>query len=293
MNENTGLPAQAFPAGEYLRDELEARDWSVAEFARILGRPPQAVSEILNGHKEITPETAMEIAAATGTEAATWLRLQDTYRLWKLARSTDADRTEKITRRARLAELLPMSELRKRGLIPAGADIDAEEAAVLDFLGITDLSEPPPFSFAARRSNENDPISAPQLAWIASVHRAAATARPVTEHRGDIPTLAAELIALSRTPDSFTRLPGVFASHGIQLVYVAHFKSGKDRRWRIRRQQRRPRCRDLRPHCPDRQRRLHPAARTRPCSPRPCVVGHGTRYRCVHGNLGCNRTRSR
>jgi HTH-type transcriptional regulator/antitoxin HigA len=87
-------PAEAFPVGEYLSDELRERGWAVVEFAEILGRPFQAVSEILNGHKEITPTTAKEIAAATGTSAETWLRLQDTYRLWKLSPITAGRQTD-------------------------------------------------------------------------------------------------------------------------------------------------------------------------------------------------------
>ena len=47
----TYTPAEVFPAGEYLRDELDERGWTVTEFAEILGRPVQAVSEILNGKK--------------------------------------------------------------------------------------------------------------------------------------------------------------------------------------------------------------------------------------------------
>ncbi len=43
--------AEAFPPGEYLRDELGARGWTIAEFAEILGRPTQAVSEIIDGRK--------------------------------------------------------------------------------------------------------------------------------------------------------------------------------------------------------------------------------------------------
>lgn len=82
------VPAEAFPAGEYLRDEIEARGWTIAEFAEILGRPPQAVSEIINGRKEITPTTAAEIAAATGTDAETWLTLQARYQLWSRARTS-------------------------------------------------------------------------------------------------------------------------------------------------------------------------------------------------------------
>ena len=34
-------PAHAFPPGEYLRDELEERGWTVTEFAEIIGRPIQ------------------------------------------------------------------------------------------------------------------------------------------------------------------------------------------------------------------------------------------------------------
>ena len=40
-------PAEAFPVGEYLVEELEERGWTQAEFAEILGRPPQFVSEIM------------------------------------------------------------------------------------------------------------------------------------------------------------------------------------------------------------------------------------------------------
>lgn len=54
--------ATVSPAGEYLRDELEERGWTVTELAEIIGRPVQAVSEILNGRKEITTNTACALA---------------------------------------------------------------------------------------------------------------------------------------------------------------------------------------------------------------------------------------
>ena len=79
-------PAEAFPLGEYLSDELRERGWAIVEFAEMLGRPVQAASEILKGRRKVTPTMAEDIAAATGTTAETWLRLQDTYQLWKLSR---------------------------------------------------------------------------------------------------------------------------------------------------------------------------------------------------------------
>ena len=77
--------AEIFPVGEMLADELEARGWTQAEFAEILGRPAQFVSEIISGKKEITRESATQIAAALGTSPEMWLTMQDRYYLWRQA----------------------------------------------------------------------------------------------------------------------------------------------------------------------------------------------------------------
>jgi HTH-type transcriptional regulator/antitoxin HigA len=75
----TMIPAAVFHPGEFLRDELDERGWAIAEFAEIIGRPVQAVPEIINGRPSITPETAAEVGHALGTSAALWLNLQTAY----------------------------------------------------------------------------------------------------------------------------------------------------------------------------------------------------------------------
>ncbi len=77
----TCTPAEVFPPGEYLRDELDESGWTVAEFAGMIDRPPRAVSEVLNGKKAITAEAARSIAEAIGTTSELWLTLQSAYRL--------------------------------------------------------------------------------------------------------------------------------------------------------------------------------------------------------------------
>lgn len=74
-------PHVVFAPGDILRDELEARGWTQAAFAEILGRPYQVVNGILNGRREVTPETALQIAAALGTSAEMWVRMEAEYRL--------------------------------------------------------------------------------------------------------------------------------------------------------------------------------------------------------------------
>ncbi len=71
----------AIPPGELLGDELRARGLTQTKFARQIGRPIQAVNEIIHGKKAITPETALQIEEALGIEAELWLGLEATYRL--------------------------------------------------------------------------------------------------------------------------------------------------------------------------------------------------------------------
>jgi len=73
--------ARVFPPGDFIREELEARGWTQADLARILGRPLQAVNAIVNGKKVVTPATAVELAAALGTSPEFWLNLETAYAL--------------------------------------------------------------------------------------------------------------------------------------------------------------------------------------------------------------------
>ena len=74
------------PPGEFLREHLEETGMSQAELARRLGRPRQAVNEIIRGKKAITAETALQLERVLSTPAHIWLGLELEYRL-VLARS--------------------------------------------------------------------------------------------------------------------------------------------------------------------------------------------------------------
>jgi HTH-type transcriptional regulator/antitoxin HigA len=74
-------PARITSAGAILRRELAARGWTQRDLAEVLGRPQQAISEIVQGSKRITAETALELAAALGTSAEVWLRLDAGHQL--------------------------------------------------------------------------------------------------------------------------------------------------------------------------------------------------------------------
>lgn len=92
----TTAVAEAFPPGEYIKDEIEARGWTQRDLARVLGRSEPKVSELINGKRAVTVQTARELAAAFGTSAEVWLNLEAQWRLQQGAPSVEG-----IARRAR------------------------------------------------------------------------------------------------------------------------------------------------------------------------------------------------
>jgi addiction module HigA family antidote len=71
----------AIHPGEHLAEELEALDMSAAELARKLGVPTNRVTQILNGRRSVTGDTALRLAHFFGTSAQFWLNLQNLYDL--------------------------------------------------------------------------------------------------------------------------------------------------------------------------------------------------------------------
>ncbi len=77
-------PDVAIPPGEYLAEEIEARGISQTELARRMGRPVNAINEIINGKKVITAETALQLESVMPEiPARFWLNLETDYQLTK------------------------------------------------------------------------------------------------------------------------------------------------------------------------------------------------------------------
>lgn len=224
----TITPAEVFPAGEYLRDELAERGWTVSEFAEIIGRPIQAVSEILNGKKEITTETAFAFADALGTTPDLWLNLQTNFRLHEVRGASERGLSA-VARRARLRGLIPLSKAKRRGWLPDTKDLDQLEAATRELLELSNLDDPPSFAVAARRSNSNESISPEQVAWLAHVRRVGVSRRSATAFDpSTLGQLAADLPKRTSFDTSALRdVPEWFAESGVIVVFSEGLPGGK------------------------------------------------------------------
>ena len=71
----------AIHPGEHLAEELKELGMSAAELARRLDVPTNRITEILNGRRAITGDSALRLAHFFGTSAEFWLNLQSLYDL--------------------------------------------------------------------------------------------------------------------------------------------------------------------------------------------------------------------
>jgi antitoxin HigA-1 len=71
----------AIHPGEHLAEELKELGMSAAELARQLDVPTNRVTEIMNGRRAITGDTALRLAHFFGTTAEFWLNLQSLFDL--------------------------------------------------------------------------------------------------------------------------------------------------------------------------------------------------------------------
>jgi addiction module HigA family antidote len=75
------MARKAIHPGEHLAEELEELEMSAAELARRLKVPTNRVTEILNGQRAVSGDTALRLAHFFGTTPQFWLNLQSLYEL--------------------------------------------------------------------------------------------------------------------------------------------------------------------------------------------------------------------
>ena len=82
VTKTDAYPDVAVPPGEYLAEEIAARGVSQKELAKRMGRPLNAINEIINGKKTITAETALQLEEVMPEiPARFWLNLETDFQL--------------------------------------------------------------------------------------------------------------------------------------------------------------------------------------------------------------------
>ena len=128
-------PFIAIGPGEHIREEIEERGWSVEEFADRLCMSSKHVSEILNDKKPVTIETARALSQVFGTSAQFWMNLYTNY---IFSKAEDKEDGSEVLLKAKIYEIMPVSDMVKKGWIEKPDTIEKLMACVKKVWG-TDI----------------------------------------------------------------------------------------------------------------------------------------------------------
>lgn len=216
-------PAEIFPPGEFLREELEERGWTQGDLAEILGRPLRLVNELIAGKRGITPETATGLAAALGTTPELWMNLDSAYQLWRLK----ARGSELVARKSRLFTRAPIKEMIRRCWIESSDNIDVLEQRVLGFLGVQSLDDPPAFPATPRMAASVQEITPSQEAWLCRARQLSAMLSVEDYEPALLTQTIRDLRHLATDIQEIRRVPEILGKGGIRFVVIEHLHGSK------------------------------------------------------------------
>lgn len=202
------------PPGYFIREELEARDWSQRDLAYVLGVPEQAVNLIVSGKRGITADMAKALGGAFDVPPEFFANLQKAYELSQ-AREPDPN----VARKARLQSKYPVREMIKRGWL-ADASAVMLEAQIIQFFEASSLEDVPHLAHAAKKSSY-DEVKPAQLAWL---YRARQIAKemvlPAPYSEKALRDALNKLRLLMVDPEETRHISKILAEAGVRYVVV-------------------------------------------------------------------------
>jgi len=211
------IPAELFPPGDLLREELEERGWTQGDLAEILGVSQRLVSEIATGKRTITRETARRLGAAFGTSAQFWLNLESAYQLARAVRPTDD-----VKRRARLYTKAPIKDMIRRGWIEPSNRVVVLEKQVVEFFELSSIEDEPRLAAASRKSSSYRRMTEAQAAWLFRAKHLAQTVPAATFTKRALDECLQRLKALTANAQDIRNVPRVLGESGIRFLVVEH-----------------------------------------------------------------------
>ncbi len=173
MATNTQLMSDLpVPPGEYLLEVVEELGISQADLARRMGRPAQAINEIIKGEKAITPDTALQLEQVIGVPAHIWTGLESKFQLVKARLQADIQEDEEAKRLAEWLKGVPYTQLVEFADLPDTRVAVEKVRALRIFLGLASLHNLEGVSALRPAYRQSQKVAVSQLALAVWLRRA-------------------------------------------------------------------------------------------------------------------------
>ena len=228
MMTNTYISDLAIYPGEFLEETLEEIGMTQAELANRLGRPIQAVNEIIKGKKSITSITALELEDVLGIPSHIWIGLESEYQI-VLARQEELRLMEE---ESTMVKNFPYADLVKLGFVKATKKAVEKVNELKRFFSVAKLIQipkvkvyQPAFRVASQDNVSNEAIAS----WIQAVRL---KAKEIETEKLDKKKLKENLSKIKslmneELNEAIKEIQKILNSCGIVLILLPHFKNTK------------------------------------------------------------------
>jgi HTH-type transcriptional regulator/antitoxin HigA len=212
------------PPGEYLAEVLDAKGIAQAELARRIGRPIQAVNEIIKGEKAITPATAIQFESALDVPAHIWAGLESRYQLIKARQ----EEKKQLQKESAFLPRTPYKQLADLGCVRRTRDNEHKIRELHRFYGVSSLANLPgikAYEASFRCGATRKASSYPLAAWLRCAELRAAGVATDPFDKGKLREAIGDIRALCmKKPAEFMpELERLLTECGVVLILLPHF----------------------------------------------------------------------
>jgi len=225
---NTYISDLAIHAGEFLEETLEEIGMTQVELANRLGRPIQAVNEIIKGKKSITSTTALELEDVLGIPSHIWLGLESEYQI-VIARQEELKQMEE---ESKSLKNYPYADLVKLGFVKATTKAVEKVDELKRFFSVAKLAQIPQvqaYEPAFRVANTNNVSNEAIATWIQAVRLKAKDMQTDKFDKKKLKDSLSQIKSLMNLDikEAINQIQKILNSCGIALVLLPHFKNTK------------------------------------------------------------------
>lgn len=219
----------AIHVGEFLKETLEEIGMTQVELANRLGRPVQAINEIIKGKKSITSKTALELENVLKIPSHIWIGLETEYQI-VLAKQEELKLMEE---ESIMVKNFPYSDLVKLGFVKSTKKAIEKVDELKRFFEVAKLIQIPQVKIyqpAFRLSNSKTISYESVSTWIQVARLKAKDIEVKTFDKKKLKDNLLKLKSLINIDDinnSIKELKNILNSCGVVLIIVPHFKNTK------------------------------------------------------------------
>ncbi len=218
-------PTYAVPPGETIGDLLEEHGMTQTELAKRLGVTLKHVNQVVNGGASISAELALGLEKVFRVPASFWLNRESLYQA-DLARQSE---TKELESHIAWAKGFPVSELKKRGWLPADATGVELVQALLGFLGVASprLWQDPAVVYRKSQRYKSDPFALAAWLRVGELKAGGIDCRPYNGDRFMAALQEARHLTLLNPKEWQPQLTGLLADGGVAFVIADTFQGAR------------------------------------------------------------------